>query len=638
MLCYFTEAFVVSIWIFLLSMNYSKVNLLLALSFSTLSCFAQTNTPDDKTLVVTANRFEQSMSSVLASINVVTRDDIDQWHSTNLIEVLRRLPGIDLAVNGGRGQSASVFVRGTNSQHVLVLIDGVRMTSPGVTGSIDFGQIPLSLVQRIEYVRGSRSAAYGSDAIGGVINIITERSTDGGNLYAGYGTHALQNYNGSTRQTFGNTVISVAGGYESTHGFNVYPTSTIEEDHDKDGFRGKSLWLGLEHTFNDKVQLFGRGFGFENTTDYDKVYSISSSDKRELTTRNYDIGLRTQQGNYSSQLITSYQTYKDYNYDSRTGRDAPGRQIGNITQRSLQWNNTLRHASGTLSAGVDWRQERVHKGSYSLSNSHSRDNTGIYLIAQQQLLNDLLLEAAARGDDNEQFGRYGTWQSSLQWQFIDNYRATLSYGTAFKAPTFGQIYNTAYGDGNYDLLPEKSYQWEFALDGSSDLINWRLSGYRNDIDDMIDAIEVSPWVYQYQNINKAKIKGVEFSADFETSFIQHSLSLEYLNARDGKNHERLARRAKQKAKYQLAIDTGSVNWSLAWLYQGKRTDTNYNVMPYQRVSLGGYSTWDIATTYEINKSLKIGGKISNIFDKQYQTVLDYASAGREYLVNINYAF
>ncbi len=589
-------------------------------------------------MVVTANRFKQPASSVLASMNIVTRDDIDQWHSTNLIEVLKRLPGIDLAVNGGLGQYTSAFVRGTNSQHVLVLIDGVRMASPGITGSIDFGQIPLSLVQRIEYVRGSRSAAYGSEAIGGVINIITKRSEDGGNLYAGYGSHALQDYNGSVRQTINNTVVNIAGGYESTHGFNVYPSSTIADDQDKDGFRSKSLWLGLEHNFNSHLQLFGRGFGFENTTDYDKIYSESSSDKRNLTTRNYDIGLRSQQGHYTSQFVTSYQTYKDYNYDSRHGRDAPGRQIGNITQRSLQWSNTLSHATGTLSAGVDWRQERVHKGSYNLTNSHDRDNTGIYLTAQQQLLNNVFLEAAIRGDDNEQFGRYGTWQSSLQWQLSDDYRATLSYGTAFKAPTFGQIYNTAYGNGNYALSPEKSYQWEFAVDGNSGLVNWHLAGYRNDIDDMIEAIEVTPWVYQYQNINEAKIKGIEFNASFDTSFIQHTLSFEYLNARNGKNHERLARRAKQKAKYQMAIDTGPVNWSLAWQYQGKRTDTNYNAMPYQSVSLGGYSTWDVTTTYQLSKNLKLGGKITNIFDKQYQTVLDYASAGREYFVNINYTF
>ena len=154
-----------------------KSLLLTALSVAASSGWAQDASPD--TLVVTANRFQQPLSAVLAPITVVTRQDIDRWQSTSVNDVLRRLPGVDIAQSGGMGQNSSIFIRGTNASHVLVLIDGVRLNLAGVSGSADLSQFPVSLVQRIEYIRGPRSAIYGSDAIGGVVNIITTRQKPG---------------------------------------------------------------------------------------------------------------------------------------------------------------------------------------------------------------------------------------------------------------------------------------------------------------------------------------------------------------------------------------------------------------------------------------------------------------------------
>ena len=150
-----------------------KASLLTACSVTAFSAWAQDTSPD--TLVVTANRFEQPRSTVLAPTTVVTRQDIDRWQSTSVNDVLRRLPGVDITQNGGSGQLSSIFIRGTNASHVLVLIDGVRLNLAGVSGSADLSQFPIALVQRVEYIRGPRSAVYGSDAIGGVVNIITMR-------------------------------------------------------------------------------------------------------------------------------------------------------------------------------------------------------------------------------------------------------------------------------------------------------------------------------------------------------------------------------------------------------------------------------------------------------------------------------
>ncbi len=143
-----------------------KTSLMMALSVSAFSVWAQDSTTD--TLVVTASRFQQPVNTVLAPMDVVTRDDIDRWQAKNLNDVMRRLPGVDIAQYGGMGQNSSLFIRGTETRQVLVLVDGIPMTRPGISNNPDLNQIPLSLVQRVEYIRGPRSAIYGSGAMGGL--------------------------------------------------------------------------------------------------------------------------------------------------------------------------------------------------------------------------------------------------------------------------------------------------------------------------------------------------------------------------------------------------------------------------------------------------------------------------------------
>lgn len=266
---------------------------------------ASSNSSDE--MVVSANRFEQPISSILAPVTVVTREDIDHWQSNTVIDVLRRLPGVDVAQSGGRGQLSSLFVRGTNSGHVLVLVDGIRLNQAGVSGSSDMSQIPLSMVQRIEYIRGARSAVYGSDAIGGVINIITGRSKSGTTLEATLGSYGYQNYTGSTQQQIGKkTKVTASASYNYTWGFDVEArgnTGGISQP-DRDGFMNKTLWLGLEHQFSDEFSGFARAYGYDNRTKYDAEpswdYAGVITDTRELSSRNYDVGVKFTKGIYSS--------------------------------------------------------------------------------------------------------------------------------------------------------------------------------------------------------------------------------------------------------------------------------------------------------------------------------------------------
>lgn len=234
-----------------------KTSLLTALSVTAFSGWAQDATPD--TLVVTANRFQQPVNTVLAPTDIVTREDIERWQSRTVLDVMRRLPGVDVAQNGGMGQSSSLFVRGTEAKHVLVLVDGIPVARPGISNNSDIDQIPVSLVQRIEYIRGPRSAIYGSGAIGGVVNIITMTGEERSQINAGVGSKGYQQYDGTYRQRFGDTVVTAAGAYQTTKGFDVQPRSSYSGDSDRDGYRNKLFWGGVEHKFNDQFDGYFRG-------------------------------------------------------------------------------------------------------------------------------------------------------------------------------------------------------------------------------------------------------------------------------------------------------------------------------------------------------------------------------------------
>lgn len=613
-----------------------KASLLTACTVTAFSGWAQDSNPD--TLVVTASRIEQPVNTVLAPVSVVTRQDIDRWQSTSVIDVMRRLPGVDVAQNGGIGQLSSLFIRGTNSSHVLILVDGIRLNQAGVSGSSDLSQFPVALVQRIEYVRGPRSAIYGSDAIGGVVNIITTREKDGTTLNAGVGSHGYQNYGGSTQQTLGeNTRVTLAGDYTYTKGFDVVADGNNGglAQTDGDGFMNKTLYGALEHDFSEQWTGFVRGYGYDNRTAYDGYYSSFTPDvlvdTRQLYSQTWNAGLRFNQDIFHSQLYSGYSHSKDYNYDPHLGRYDSSATLDEIKQYNVQWTNSVDIGHGNVGAGIDWQKQSTEPGTNYVTNGYDLRNTGIYLTGLQQVA-DFTFEGAARSDDNSQFGQHGTWQGSAAWEFVEGYRFIASYGTAFKAPNLGQLYGY-YGSKSLD--PEESKQWEGAFEGLTAGVNWRISGYRNDVDNLIDY---NDQLMKYYNVGKARIKGIEATATFDTGPVTHNIGYDYVDARNARTDQPLARRAKQQVKYQLDTQVYDFDWSLTYHYLGTRYDADYNAYPTRTVKMGGVSLWDAAVSYPVTSHLTVRGKIANLFDKDYETVYGYQTAGREYNLSGSYTF
>ena len=613
-----------------------KASLLTALSVTAFSGWAQDGNPD--TLMVTANRFQQPVNTVLAPTDVVTREDIQRWQSKDLNDVMRRLPGVDIAQYGGIGQSSSLFVRGTEARHVLVLIDGVPMARAGIGNAIDIGQIPVSLVQRIEYIRGPRSAVYGSGAIGGVVNIITMSDDERAQINAGMGTNGYQNYDGAINQRFGDTMVTAAGAYQTTKGFNVQPDSTYADDSDRDGYRNKLFWGGVQHKFNDSVSGFFRGYGYSSNTDYDQGSGgyAGGGDESQNYTQSWDTGLNYHSGIYSSQLIANYQHLKNYNYNAQDGRYAASASLDNMEQRYIQWGNNVEVGHGSVSGGVDWKQEKLQSSGTSSTDIYKRDTTGLYLTGQQQI-DKVTLEASGREDHDEQFGWHGTWQTAAGWEFVDDYRVTLSYGTGFLAPSLGQQFGAErFGiASNPNLKPEESKQWEAGLEGLTGPLDWRLSTYRYEINNLIDYDNSA-----YYNVKSATIKGLEWTGNVTTGPVDHHLTLQYIDPRDDETNKVLARRAKQQVKYELTGQIYDLGWNVAYQYLGQRYDNAYDATTYtsHTVKLGGVSVWDIGLSYPMTSHLTVRGKIANLFDKDYETAYGYQTAGREYTLSGSYTF
>lgn len=613
-----------------------KASLMTALSVTAFSGWAQDSNSD--TLVVTANRFQQPVNTVLAPTDVVTREDIDRWQSKDLNDVMRRLPGVDVAQYGGIGQSSSLFVRGTEARHVLVLIDGIPMSRAGIANTIDIGQIPVSLVQRIEFIRGPRSAVYGSGAISGVVNIITMTDSERSQINAEMGTNGYQQYDGTFNHRFGDTVVTAAGAYQTTKGFNVQPDSTYSDDSDRDGYRNKLFWGGVQHKFNNNFSGFFRGYGYSSNADYDQGSGgyAGGGDENQSYTQSWDTGLHYNSGIYSSQLIANYQHSKNYNYNGLVGRYGPGSSLDDMEQRYIQWGNNVEVGHGAVSGGVDWKQEKLQSSGTTSTDVYKRDTTGLYITGQQQI-DSVTLEASGREDHDEQFGWHGTWQTAAGWEFVDGYRATLSYGTGFLAPSLGQQFGAErFGiASNPNLKPEESKQWEAGLEGLTGPVDWRLSAYRYEIQNLIDYDNSA-----YYNVKSATIKGLEWTGNLTTGPVDHHLTLQYVDPRDDETDKVLYRRAKQQVKYELTGKVYDLGWNIAYQYIGQRYDSAYDSATYTShdVKLGGVSIWDVGLSYPVTSHLTVRGKIANLFDKDYETVYGYQTAGREYTLSGSYTF
>ncbi|MGL4382046.1 MAG: TonB-dependent vitamin B12 receptor [Vibrio sp.] len=612
-------------------MQKSALAIALASLLTPISYLHASEAQSEETVVVTANRFEQKVSSTLADIEVITRQDIEQTQAKTLPDLLRRLTGVQVTQNGGRGQLASLFVRGTSSDQVLVLVDGIRFAR-AAKGAVDFNQIPLTYVERIEYVRGARASLYGSEAIGGVINIITKaRSQQQGTaLSAGLGSLDYQELSIASGIELGEKgQLNLALGTESDKGYNVHPISGLN-DGDRHGFKSDNALLGYVHQLNDTWSLFVNARAYENIYQYDSSYnSVRDYRESEKDDLSLTIGSQYQSERWLSELQLTTQKQKSWDYTQ-----SQGKYIGSsdkLEQQNIQWiNRYLVNDVWTLAGGVDWRDESYLDK--AANREFDRSNTAVFgvLSADWQ---QWLLEASLRLDDNQEYGSQTTHNIALGYQFTPELGIKASYGTAFKAPNLYQQYDPTYG--NADLKPEEADVAEIGFYGQVSGIKWSITGYDYNINNLIDYNSVTR---KYQNVmGESHIQGVELTAEFTTGIVQHQLSADLKDADDSQGQS-LQRRAERMYKWNALVAFEQLDWSVSYQYVGKRPDLDYNTYPEQTITLGAYSLIDTAISYYVTDSTTISARIDNLLDKEYETANGYPAAERAYYFNVAYQF
>ncbi|WP_439841817.1 TonB-dependent receptor domain-containing protein [Aeromonas taiwanensis] len=606
---------------------------LLAAALLPTAAFAQQMTiPVNPTMVVTANRVEQPASTVLAPVMVIERAEIEARQVQSLPDLLKTLPGVQITTLGGRGHVSSLFIRGTNSNHSLVLMNG-RPVAAMVAGTPDLSQIPLDNIERIEYIRGPRAAVYGANAIGGVINLISKTSAKNGSethLKGGVGSHGYGQGQVRTVQALGEqTDMNLLVGYERTDGFDVVAGA---QQPDRDGFDSLNGQFGLNHSFNDAWSADFNAQGYDNQTEMDDPYM--SSDQSRVQAFQYDGGLKYQSGALSSRLEASYGENKLKSWWESNGESSAEPIHTGLTRFS--WINNWSGVEGlSLTGGADWQQEQMKSDSRSYGqsfNAPDRDNTGLFAVASYRW-QALLGELSGRTDDNDQYGRNNTWSAAAGLDINENHNIRLSYGTAFKAPTFLDLYYPGYE--NPDLKPEESKNLELDFSGRYTAWDWSVNLYRNEIENLISC--QSAFSTCKPGNTDAEIRGVEVALGLETGPLHHDLSFDYTKTEDkNEGDQQLLRRAKQKASWLTQAQLGPVDLSTELLYVGKRDDKNFSSFPAERVVLGSYTLVNLGASYEVLPQLTLGGRIDNLFDRDYVPAYGYASAGTEFKLTADY--
>lgn len=578
-------------------------------------------------VVVTASRVTQSRENVLADVTIIDRAEIERAGQSTLVELLQRQPGIEISSNGGAGKATSVYLRGTNADHVVVLVDGIRLNS-ATLGTTSFENLPLGQIERIEILRGPASSLYGADAIGGVIQIFTRRGQDAPQFsaFAGYGKNDTQRVeagvSGGANEDATRYSLHVSG--VKTDGFSAKKVST-GYDADDDGYENLAFSTALSQQLAEGHVLeaqFLRSYG-RNEYDCNKRECYQNQVLREyaLTSRNRFLPFWQSTLKWGVGMDDS----RDVSRNTATTRPS----LFRTDQYQLTWQNDFSLPMGTLTLAYDRLRQKV--GGTTNYAEKSRDNDG-WLASYMLDYGVHSFQASVRRDDNSQFGWHTTGNVAYGIQFAEHWRLSAGYGTAFKAPTFNQLYFPGFGDP--DLRPEQSRSKEAALRYDDGQLRASVTFFRNDIRDLIAFSGPATAGCSFagfcpENVGKARITGATLEGGWQFA-PSWRLSGHYTvqSPRNEDTDHLLARRGQRHGALDLTFDQGPYYATLEIVGASKR----YNDAD-QRFVLDGYAVVNVAASYAFHRDWRLEARADNIFDKEYvlaSTKSAFSPAGPDY--------
>ena len=587
--------------------------------------------------VVTATRTGNAPVSI-ASSTIINREEIERLQAGTVPELLKRLAGVSVTSNGGRGKNSSVSIRGTSDKHALVLIDGVRVGS-ATSGSTSLHSIPVAQIDRIEVVRGPRSSLYGSEAMGGVIHIFTRRGgADGPKPFFSLGAGSRSSYSGSAgvAGSQGNGWFNLGVASESTDGINsrAYRSSVPKAyEPDADGYRELSGLLRGGYRFDNGLELDGSWLQTETHSDFDARSSSGANGRNAYN----DGSLQAISGRARFSPLGFWEVTLQAGHSEDLGDNF---QDGGLYSRfdtrrdSLSWQNDLRFGDAQLfSIGTDYQQDRIESsGSYIEDDRYNRG----YFVQYQTAFGRHGVQAGLRRDKDEFFGSHDTGSLGYSFDLSDALTLTAAYGTAYRAPTFNDLYYPAssFTAGNPDVQPEKSESYELGIRGSNGWGEWGVNVFENQIDDLIVWAGSRPM--RPENVDVARIRGIETTVATELAGWDLAANLTFMDPQDRSkaNHGHLLqRRAKRQFNLDLDRQFGAIGMGASLYATSERFDKASNVDDSR---MPGYALVDLRSEYRFDDAWRLQFKLANLLNREYETTQTYEQPGRALYFTLRY--
>jgi len=598
----------------MLSRSFSTGCAGLALLSSSLLVFPLAVAAEDSTdftlnpIVVTTTLATETADDTLSSVTVIDAKALDRQQPREFGKVLQGQPGISVVSSGGFGKNTSVFTRGTGSESTVLLIDGIRIRS-ATTGGAPWQHIPPQLLNRVEIVRGPRGSLYGADAVGGVVQgfTLSETGGDGAWVEAGGGTFSARQTGAGVTGQAGATRYSVQGNYFETDG------TRVREGGDNKGYRNASGSASLRHEFDSGASVGLLGFRSQGNTEFD--------------TGETDFILQTLGVNAETPVSDNWRTGITLSESRDEGDTDDGASVFNTKTHLARWQNTVTVGRQQVIAGAEYLVDEVD--STTDYDEDSRDNKALF---GQVLVNRGAadLQVSLRWDDNEAYGDRTTGATAVGIDLDPSHRVRLSYGTAFRAPSFNDLYFPNFG--NPDLRPERSYTSEIGFRGQYTHGFWDLAIFQTTVDDLIVLAE---------NVDRSRLQGVELSAGTRLGGLELGSQLTLQDPRNQQTNDRLQRRTKKSLRLDADYySRGRVNFGATVIAEGDRYNDGDNE---ERIS--GFVTADLRVGVQLAENLSLRFTMENMFDHEYNTVratpfgaddFDFLAPGRTVFASLRY--
>lgn len=579
-------------------------------------------------LVVTATRTPLPISQVVADVTVITREDIERQASGTMVDLLSHVAGFQVTRNGGPGADGNVYLRGGETRHIAVLVDGVRIDTQNASGGASWQMLSLSQIDRVEIVRGPVSALYGSDAISGVVQIFTKKGKGPASLDLGLaaGDRGFAKADASVSGAFGMFDYAVSAARERSDGFSALNNArpgTRAADRDGYSSAGTNLRLGFTPVAAHRIEVSALQQHLHSRYDSSTV-TRDDYGVRDL----HDLKLQWQAqwlDNWSSQVVLG-QSVDRYATPLTRYLSQTNVEVGS-------WFNEFKWGAHSVTALLERREDKLKNTMVRASSQQDRHDDGLGL-GYAWRSDGMVVQLNGRNDWDSEFGLHSTGNVALGQDFAQNWNVHGSWGTGFRAPT---LYQRLSQFGNPTLEPESSRNAEVGLRYRKASSELGLTVYDNWLSNLINAPTnqtafcSSTPAACYTNTGRAHLKGVTVSGGLALGPVRLSGSLDFASSKNALNDTDLQQRARRQASLRLDTDLGQWTVGAQVLAVGSRFNRGNYVGP-----LGGYTVMSADALYRINAQWRLLARIDNLADKKYETVQTYSTAPRTAIIGVRW--